>query len=56
MPNPQILTKMPFGKHQGKMLADVPKDYVTWLASSGAFDKTENQDLKENFEKLGLLV
>jgi DNA polymerase-3 subunit epsilon len=53
---PQILTKMPFGKHQGKMLSDIPKDYVAWLASSGAFDKTENQELKENFEKLGLLA
>ena len=53
---PQILTKMPFGKHQGKMLAQVPKEYVTWLSSSGAFDKAENQELKENFEKLGLLI
>jgi DNA polymerase III subunit epsilon len=53
---PQVLSKMPFGKHQGKMLADVPKDYVAWLATSGAFDKTENQELKENFEKLGLLA
>lgn len=52
---PQILSKMPFGKHQGKMLADVPKDYVGWLSSSGAFDKAENQALKENFQKLGLL-
>jgi len=52
---PQILSRMPFGKHQGKLLADVPKDYVAWLASSGAFDKAENQELKENFEKLGLL-
>ncbi len=52
---PQVLSKMPFGKHQGKMLADVPKDYVAWLASSGAFDKAENQELKDNFQKLGLL-
>lgn len=52
---PQVISKMPFGKHQGKMLSDVPKDYVAWLASNGAFDKAENQGLKENFEKLGLL-
>jgi DNA polymerase III subunit epsilon len=52
---PQILSRMPFGKHQGKLLAEVPKDYVAWLASSGAFDKAENQELKENFAKLGLL-
>ncbi len=53
---PQVLSRMPFGKHQGKLLAEVPKDYVSWLASSGAFDKSENQELKENFEKLGLLL
>lgn len=52
---PQVLSRMPFGKHQGKLLSEVPKDYVAWLASSGAFDKAENQELKENFEKLGLL-
>jgi len=50
------LVRMPFGKHQGKPLSDVPSDYVRWLASSGAFDKTENQQLKESFEKLGLLT
>lgn len=52
---PQVLTRMPFGKHQGKLLSEVPKSYVTWLATSGAFDKSDNQMLKENFEKLGLL-
>jgi len=52
---PQNLSKMPFGKHQGKPLADIPKDYVSWLAASGAFDKAENQALKASFEKLGLL-
>lgn len=52
---PQVLSRMPFGKHQGKQLSEVPKDYVGWLAQSGAFDKAENRELKENFEKLGLL-
>lgn len=52
---PQVLTRMPFGKHQGKLLTEVPKDYVAWLASSGAFDKADNKELRENFEKLGLL-
>jgi len=56
MAKPQVLLKMPFGKHQGKLLADVPKNYVMWLASSGAFDKAESKELKENFEKLGLLT
>jgi DNA polymerase-3 subunit epsilon len=52
---PQVLNRMPFGKHAGKALSEVPKEYVTWLASSGAFDKSDNRELKENFEKLGLL-
>ena len=52
---PQVLSRMPFGKHQGKNLSEVPKDYVAWLANSGAFDKPENRELKENFEKLGVL-
>lgn len=53
---PQNLSRMPFGKHQGKLLAEVPKDYVSWLASSGAFDKADNQELRESFEKLGMLT
>jgi DNA polymerase-3 subunit epsilon len=47
--------RMPFGKHQGKPLSLVPKDYVAWLNSSGSFDRTDNKDLKLAFEKLGLL-
>ncbi len=47
--------RMPFGKHQGKPLSEVPKDYVKWLAGSGAFDKSENAALKESFVKLGIL-
>lgn len=50
------LSRMPFGKHQGKSLSEVPKDYVAWLSQSGAFDKPENKELKDCFEKLGLLV
>lgn len=52
---PQVLDRMPFGKHQGKQLAEIPKNYVAWLSSSGALDKPDNQELKEKFEKLGLL-
>lgn len=46
---------MPFGKYQGKPLQQVPEDYIKWLVSSGAFDKPENQELKNCFEKLGVL-
>lgn len=52
---PSKLDRMPFGKHQGKFLASVPKDYVAWLQSSGAFDKADNKELREAFEKVGLL-
>lgn len=48
--------RMPFGKHQGKELKDVPKNYVMWLNKSGAFDKEENKQLKESFESLGILT
>lgn len=47
--------RMPFGKYVGKALSEVPKEYVAWLAGSGAFEKKENAELRENFEKLGLL-
>lgn len=52
---PKVMQHMPFGKHQGKPLKEVPKDYVAWLAGSGAFDKDENQDLKKRFIELNLL-
>lgn len=28
---PVVITKMPFGKHQGLLLSDIPKSYVDWL-------------------------
>lgn len=53
---PRELQHMPFGKHQGMPLKNLPKDYVKWLAGSGAFDKPDNQELKKSLEKLGLLA
>lgn len=52
---PLTVDKMPFGKHQGRPLSAVPKNYVSWLKKSGAFDKSENHSLRDAFEKLGLL-
>jgi DNA polymerase-3 subunit epsilon len=49
------LQHMPFGKHQGKPLKEVPADYVKWLNATGAFDKPENQELKSAFVELALL-
>ncbi len=51
---PVKTSKMPFGKHQGKPLSEVPKDYVKWLKESGAFDKPDNKELFEAFSLLGL--
>jgi DNA polymerase-3 subunit epsilon len=52
---PRMIQHMPFGKHQGQPLSQIPKNYISWLATTGAFDKPENQELKESFLKLGLL-
>lgn len=49
------LERMPFGKYQGKPLSEVPKHYVAWLKSSGAFDKPDNDELQAAFQKAGLL-
>ena len=51
----QDVSRMPFGKHQGKSLSEVPKDYVDWLDQNGALDKKENAALREGFVKLGIL-
>jgi DNA polymerase-3 subunit epsilon len=49
------LQHMPFGKHQGQPLNKVPLSYVQCLASNGALDKAENQELKQCFANLGYL-
>ena len=30
-----VTWKMPFGKHQGKLLADLPGNYLNWCAREG---------------------
>jgi DNA polymerase III subunit epsilon len=52
---PRDLQHMPFGKHQGVPLKNLPKDYVRWLVGSGAFEKPENQDLSRSMRNLGLI-
>lgn len=51
----KTVSRMPFGKHQGKSLKEIPKNYISWLAESGALDKPQNKELKESFEKIGAL-
>lgn len=51
----QILRTMPFGKHKGEPLSEVPKSYASWLLKNGALDKPENLDLKQSLQKLGII-
>jgi DNA polymerase III subunit epsilon len=53
--NPNKITHMPFGKHQGKLLEEVPPSYVKWLNENGALDKPNSESLKEGFVKLGFI-
>ncbi len=53
--NNQETDVMPFGKHQGKPLSEVPPSYFAWLKKEGAFDKPENAGLKTALEKIGAL-
>lgn len=39
-PDPYLLrdlvtTEMPFGKYQGRLLADLPEPYLVWMAGKG---------------------
>lgn len=51
--NTKELSRMPFGKYQGKLLKDIPKHYLKWLNENGALDKEQNKELKTALEKIG---
>jgi len=55
MSQKQILRHMPFGKHRGTPLKEMPTGYVRWLHENGALDKPDNQELNEAFSTLGML-
>lgn len=54
MNKPRLLQHMPFGKYQGKLLKEIPKDYIVWLKGSGAFDKPGMNELKDSLAALNL--
>jgi uncharacterized protein (DUF3820 family) len=41
-----VVMKMPFGKHAGRVLADLPANYLAWFAREG-FPKGELGQLLE---------
>lgn len=51
MNKPREIQHMPFGKHQGVPIKQLPKSYVRWLLESGALDKPENAELKLAIDK-----
>ena len=55
MSQKQTLRHMPFGKHRGTPLKEMPAGYVRWLHENGALDKPDNAELKEAFSALGML-
>ncbi|MCB1106639.1 MAG: DUF3820 family protein [Chlamydiia bacterium] len=55
MSQKQVLRHMPFGKHRGVPLKEIPPGYVRWLHENGALDKPDNAELKEAFSSLGML-
>ncbi|GAB4191482.1 MAG: DUF3820 family protein [Simkaniaceae bacterium] len=52
---PPILRTMPFGKHRGKPLSEVPKSYIGWLKEKGVLEKPENELLRQSLEKLQII-
>lgn len=45
---PRMVDKMPFGKHKGVKLTDVPKSYFQWLLKQDNVDS----DLRQSIEKI----
>ena len=43
------ITVMPFGKHRGKQISELPVDYVSWLITSGV---KMSKDLMSELYKL----
>lgn len=52
---PRLIQNMPFGKHQGTPLAEVPSNYINWLKKEGFFQKPDNESLRQSLEAIGKL-
>lgn len=55
MQKKKMLRVMPFGKHQGTLLHQLPRDYLAWLRKSGALEKSENSELLEGLRALEMV-
>lgn len=42
---------MPFGKHKGRLMQDVPADYLCWLWNEGLKHKTRTSDVANYIER-----
>lgn len=42
--------RMPFGKHQGRLLIDLPEPYVVWFAGQGFPEGTLGRMLRTVYE------
>lgn len=38
---------MPYGKHKGKRMIDIPASYLLWLLGALEKDKSDNSDVKK---------
>lgn len=45
-------TPMPFGKHRGTALANVPADYLLWLHKEGTSNSMLNTYIQDNLDVL----
>jgi len=49
-------TLMPFGKHKGEQLGNVPDDYLIWLYNNHKLDKRLSKYIEESFPKEKLKI
>lgn len=52
--NPELTDKdlMPFGKHKGKAMANVPGKYLLWLHNEGCHDAQVRKYINDNLDAI----